>query len=178
MWPSSVGIGCSSFGCGHTHISCGFHHICALVVENDVCQIYTFGANDFGQLGYNIKSKLYYSTEPKRVIINDDDPNAFIVELSTGAYNVFKKKDINLSEPLKSGHIYYVFKRSKSAIEAFPVFKFDTSPQNEKGACYFYSRTESKKTEYVSYYYEQNPSIEGEGRRLYESISEIIDKNQ
>ena len=76
-------------------ISCGFHHICALVVENDVCQIYTFGANDFGQLGYNIKSKLYYSTEPKRVIINDDDPNAFIVELSTGAFHTVVRMNNN-----------------------------------------------------------------------------------
>ena len=76
-------------------LSTGFHHICALLIENNICQLYTFGANDFGQLGYKINSKFYYSTIPKKVIINDEDINSFIVELSVGAFHTVVRMNNN-----------------------------------------------------------------------------------
>jgi alpha-tubulin suppressor-like RCC1 family protein len=53
-------------------IACGFHHFCFLVLEDNMTQLYTFGVNDFGQLGYKTDEEI--SLEPKRVDLYDYKP--------------------------------------------------------------------------------------------------------
>jgi len=53
-------------------IASGYHHFCALVLEENDMQVYTWGANDYGQLGYKTKEDI--SLEPKKVDLYDYKP--------------------------------------------------------------------------------------------------------
>ena len=108
----------------------------------------------------------------------DNDEFEVQADILMGAYSIFKRDKIILSHPPRTGRIYLAFCNAKMAIDMFPVIIFDSSPQEEKGACYFYSRTAEGKTEYVSYYYENKPNLEGDNDIVLHSITEIITNNQ
>jgi alpha-tubulin suppressor-like RCC1 family protein len=46
-------------------IACGFHHFVTILLEENTNEVYTWGANDYGQLGYETKDSL--SLEPTKV---------------------------------------------------------------------------------------------------------------
>ena len=54
-------------------IACGFHHFCAITLEDNLAVLYTWGANDYGQLGYETKEEL--SLEPKAVDLYEYKPD-------------------------------------------------------------------------------------------------------
>lgn len=47
------------------NIASGFHHMCAVVSEKESNELYTWGANEYGQLGYKTNEDLSY--HPKKV---------------------------------------------------------------------------------------------------------------
>ena len=68
-----------------TQIASGFHHVAFIAIEDGDYSLYTFGANDFGQLGYETKED--YIPEPRKVSINDKEEGSVISEVVTGAFH-------------------------------------------------------------------------------------------
>ena len=79
-----------------TEISSGFNHIAVLTNNNSLIELYTFGANEFGQLGYPT-DELYIDTFNKvEIPKNDLNKNLNITKVSCGAYHTLVQLGSNL----------------------------------------------------------------------------------
>ena len=72
-----------------TQIDSGFHHIAFISIKDRKYQLYTFGANDFGQLGYETRED--YIESPRKVILSDNVEGSVITEVITGAFHTMCK---------------------------------------------------------------------------------------
>ena len=72
--------------------------------------------------------------------------------------------------PLDSEKLYLSEKQERKPLELLPFIKMVKSPDNEKTACYFYSRMEGQTLSWVSYHYEGQPEIEMEDKELLKII--------
>ena len=77
-------------------ISSGFNHIVILSKKNSITELYTFGANEFGQLGYPT-NEVYIDTFNKvEIPKNDLNKNLNITKISCGAYHTLVQMGKNL----------------------------------------------------------------------------------
>lgn len=72
-------------------LSCGFHHMCVSLFENDKYELYSFGANDFGQLGYETNEE--FITIPRKVIFPEEQGQ--IADVICGAFHTICKLNNN-----------------------------------------------------------------------------------
>jgi alpha-tubulin suppressor-like RCC1 family protein len=83
-------------------LACGFHHFCAILLEDDNYELYTWGANDYGQCGHPIKEKL--SLIPMKINFEEEK----IMEIICGSFHTICH--LNKDKIIGFGHnLYFKF---------------------------------------------------------------------
>lgn len=96
-------------------------------------------------------------------------------ELLIGSNNLFKSKSIESGTiALDEGKLYIHTREDNTVIELIPLLVMGSTPSSIKNACYFYSRTAGKATEYISYHYEENPETEVPGNSVLSELMNIM----
>ena len=77
-------------------ISSGFNHIAILIENNSLIELYTYGANEFGQLGYPTDELYIDQFNKVEIPKNDLNKNLNITKVSCGAYHTLVQMGSNL----------------------------------------------------------------------------------
>ena len=77
-------------------ISSGFNHIAILIENNSLIELYTFGANEFGQLGYPTDELYIDQFNKVEIPKNDLNKNLNITKVSCGSYHTLVQMGSNL----------------------------------------------------------------------------------
>jgi hypothetical protein len=81
------------------------------------------------------------------------------VAILTGTNPTFRKKQVQLAQPLDAGRLHLLNDNSPRALELVPLIRIIAGSKTGEDACYFYNRLEGEEVRWVSYHFHADPEL-------------------
>jgi hypothetical protein len=77
----------------------------------------------------------------------------------TGTNPTFRKKQVQLAQPLEASRLHLLNDNSPQALELIPLIRVIAGNKTGEDACYFYNRLEGDEVRWVSYHFHADPEL-------------------
>lgn len=77
----------------------------------------------------------------------------------TGANPTFRKKQVQLTQPLDAARLHLLNDGSPCALDLVPLIRVIAGSKTGEDACYFYNRLEADDVRWVSYHFHADPEL-------------------